>query len=93
MERSRIDIPYLPSNGTEGEWFMSEWCEKCQKDTIGRGGSIQCGILTKALLNKQPKQWVTNHHDGDRCLSFKAISDRKKYAKKQPKEQTKLLLN
>ena len=21
---------YRPSNGTEGEWFMEEWCGRCQ---------------------------------------------------------------
>ena len=24
--------PYLPSNGTEGEWFMEKWCANCLND-------------------------------------------------------------
>ena len=23
---------YRPSNGAEGDYFMAEWCEQCEKD-------------------------------------------------------------
>ena len=65
--------PYLPSNGTEGMMFMSEFCNKCYK-TSG------CTILIKSLCGYQPKQWI--YKDGEpTCTSF---NPNRPKAKKKP---------
>lgn len=74
-----MNDPYMPSNGTEGEWFLSIWCKNCQKDTLIRGGKKQCSILTKSLIGEQPKQWMYLR-DVPACTSFKHIKDKKRYA-------------
>ena len=52
---------YRPSNGTEGEMFMAQWCYRCIKEN-------GCTILTGAMVGKQPKQWVRN--PDPQCTSF-----------------------
>ena len=54
--------PYIPSNGTEGEIFMSEYCYKCYKYS-------GCTILTGSMVDKQPKQWIYKD-DRPTCTSF-----------------------
>ena len=53
---------YQPSNGTEGEIFQAQWCERCQKD---RFESKPCGILGRTMAyevndRRYPKEWVRN---------------------------------
>jgi hypothetical protein len=62
MKAENGDRPYRPSNGTEGEIFMSRWCFKCIKES-------GCTILTGALAGKTPKQWRKGQA-GSRCTSF-----------------------
>lgn len=57
-----VSKPYRPSNGTEGESFMSRWCYRCIKEN-------NCTILTGALFGKQPKQWRRGS-GGPLCTSF-----------------------
>ena len=33
----RAGTRYVPSNGTEGEIFHSEWCENCARDSVMNG--------------------------------------------------------
>lgn len=47
--------PYRPSNGTEGDIFMSRWCRRCTKDSEVL--KIYCPILNGALCGEQPKEW------------------------------------
>jgi hypothetical protein len=37
--------PYRPSNGTEGEMFQEQWCEKCEHDLAARKGGPPYGCL------------------------------------------------
>ena len=58
---------YRPSNGTEGDWFMSHFCYQCAAYNI-------CKIwpATMALgVNdpKYPKQWIETE-EGAECTSF-----------------------
>ena len=59
---------YRPSNGTEGDWFMSEFCFKCAAFNI-------CKILPATMAfdvdhPKYPKQWIRDEEDGVECTSF-----------------------
>ncbi len=65
---------YRPSNGSEGEWFMSQWCDRCVKDTPSR----PCRILGRTMVfdtrdKEYPHEWV--HDAGQwpgnpRCTAF-----------------------
>lgn len=67
--------PYRPSNGSEGECFQSEWCNRCEKD---RYESKPCRILGRTFFlevddPKYPKEWI--HNKGEwpgepRCTAF-----------------------
>lgn len=67
--------PYRPSNGSEGEWFMSIFCEKCEKD---RYESKPCGILGRTFAlgiddKGYPKEWIRDTGDwpgNPRCTAF-----------------------
>lgn len=54
---------YMPSNGSEGCWFMSIYCDKCYKKN-------SCTILSKSLVGNQPKQWIYNENNKPTCTSF-----------------------
>ena len=61
---------YRPTNGSEGEWFMSLWCERCIKDRPSK----PCSILGRALGMDiddagYPAEWVEDG-DGPRCTAF-----------------------
>jgi hypothetical protein len=72
------DVPYRPSNGTEGEMFMSDWCFRCERDKDG-----DCDILARTLAfnvddPRYPKEWVCKWAPADdgfplpipRCTAF-----------------------
>lgn len=54
---------YRPTNGTEGDIFMGQFCFRCIKES-------RCSILTGAMAGKSPRQWVQDD-DGPRCTSFR----------------------
>lgn len=64
--------PFRPSNSSEGDWFMSEWCERCRKDTEDE----PCPILMASMAYGvdepgYPAAWVTDE-SGPRCTAFLA---------------------
>ena len=62
---------YFPSNGTDGDYFMNEWCVNCRKDTMLRGGQTYCSILTGSMVSDshRVKQWI--YKNGvPTCTSF-----------------------
>lgn len=67
---------YCPSNGTEGEIFMSEFCERCRRWPDDPEAPDQCQIAGAALafnINDPefPAEWVSD--DGGltgRCTAF-----------------------
>lgn len=78
----RIPIqPYQPCNGTEGEWFTSQFCERCVKDcAINRCDGPDpvwedgCQILARAYAYKigdakYPSEWV-RIGDEPQCTAF-----------------------
>lgn len=74
MPNPKITSPYRPSNGSEGDWFMSKWCRRCVKDSA----AMPCGIIARSMAldigeKGYPREWVEDG-DGPRCTAF---SDRK----------------
>lgn len=60
---------YLPSNGTEGDIFMSMFCERCQRDNFeeetGEGG---CDIIAHSMCGPVA-EWI--YRDGKPyCIKF-----------------------
>ena len=60
---------YRPSNGTEGEWFMEEWCGRCQIKGI-------CKIWPQTFLYhitdpEYPSQWIYDENGAPICVSFR----------------------
>lgn len=62
--------PYRPSNGTEGDIFMSRWCSRCTKDSEASPCSIIGWTMAVDIGDPNyPKQWVTDEK-GPRCTAF-----------------------
>ncbi len=52
---------FRPSNGTEGDIFMGQWCEHCSKHAPG--DDVDCHILRDALATSMddqhyPPEWI-----------------------------------
>lgn len=63
-------IPWRPSNGTGGDIFRADWCDKCHREQ----GNRKCKIFTKTLIYdindpEYPKEWIDDD-DGPRCTAF-----------------------
>jgi len=68
MEGVKMEL-YRPSNGTEGDWFMGKFCEKCIYHEDG-----WCDIIDKSFWfdtddKEYPQEW---QYDGDNpiCTKF-----------------------
>ena len=55
---ARDGMPF--SNSTEGCAFTANWCDRCVHDKPARQDRYEdaCGILTLALVNKIPAEWI-----------------------------------
>jgi len=75
---------YRPSSGTEGEWFMREWCGHCERDKCQNGSKHPddctdddlCQIIGRTLLLSvddpdYPTEWIEDD-DGPKCTAFVA---------------------
>jgi hypothetical protein len=68
---------YMPSNGTEGEVFWSEWCCQCSRDRAMREGAPiedcdddeRCDILG-ASFRGEAKEWVYGTDGQPICTAF-----------------------
>lgn len=67
---------YRPSNGTEGEWFMANWCHRCERDRAfreGDGDSCQIAANTMAYDRDHPdypEEWRYNDAGRPVCTAF-----------------------
>ena len=50
--------PYMPSNGTDGEIFTSQWCDRCEHDV-----NEDCEILVRSLCGEQQNEWQYRHSE------------------------------
>jgi len=73
---------YRPSNGTEGEWFIGNWCGNCARDkSILEGISLdecdddqKCDIIARTFAYDMnhpdyPTEWVRTEN-GPICTAF-----------------------
>lgn len=50
---------YMPSNGSEGICFTSEWCDNCIHQHPDPEKQPQCdAVLLQSLIGKQPGEWI-----------------------------------
>ena len=71
--------PYRPCNGTEGEFFMSMWCEECERDKVLTGRatdeqanhdpSLYCEIIGRSFRSDEPLPEWTYGKDGQPCCT------------------------
>lgn len=72
--------PYRPSNGTEGDVFRADWCDKCERDRENREtGAGGCPIIVYTMAYeltdpKYPKEWRrradATEYPGAECTAF-----------------------
>lgn len=71
-EGNRVSLElYRPSNATEGDGFLAEWCGRCALD-------MHCKLVSATMRNRTgdpnyPVEWVRGPH-GPRCLAFVPVT-------------------
>jgi len=68
------------SNGTEGEMWQANWCDRCLRDAPFRNGisATGCPLILIAYCGQTPAEWLEQPDDSpDRyhCIEFKAPGD------------------
>ncbi|WP_153116047.1 hypothetical protein [Rhodocyclus tenuis] len=79
---------YRPSNGTEGEIFISHWCFACQRDKALRedrdvfecDDNERCDIVGNTMCydvedEKYPKEWRIGNDGQPCCTAFVPAGD------------------
>lgn len=66
---------YRPSNGSEGEWFVEEYCMQCLHCDPDPCGPKQCEILCATLVfgvdePGYPKEWTYNEKNEPICTKW-----------------------
>lgn len=69
-----MEKKYRPSNSSEGDHFMSKYCNQCLHDNPDPDQKPKCDILTASMVfdledPEYPKEWVYRKGKGT-CLSF-----------------------
>ena len=70
---------YRPSNGTEGEMFMEQFCYKCVHDKAYQDGTgDSCEIICNTMVYSiddpnYPKEWVFDSKGQPKCTKFEII--------------------
>jgi hypothetical protein len=72
---------YRPSNGTEGECFISQGCSRCERERAYREGGyddpdLACDIQTWTMAlgiddPKYPREWQYGDDGRPRCTAFR----------------------
>lgn len=67
--------PYRPSNGTEGEIFMEQFCYRCKHDSEWREHAKNpCPILCESLCG-QADGWVYDSTGRPMCTAFVEVKE------------------
>lgn len=75
--------PYRPCNGTEGEFFISMWCEECERDKVMNGQAthedadkdpdLYCEILNRSMRDEPLPEWTHGENGQPCCTQFVPI--------------------
>jgi len=74
--KERAGESYRPSNGTEGEIFMSAFCSKCKHDNLDpktySGGCEIIGLTMAFDTNdaEYPREWIIDSDGQPTCTAF-----------------------
>lgn len=68
------------SNGTDGEMWMSRWCERCSNDPVDPEEQAEngCPLILIALEGYTPAEWLRQSQDSpDRfhCVEYRGRDD------------------
>lgn len=66
--------PYRPSNGTEGEIFVAEWCANCELANFDDPENC-CTINLRAMMHRitdpeYPAEWQYSNGGVPQCTAF-----------------------
>lgn len=67
---------YRPSNGSEGDWFRGQFCDRCVRDRDWRESETNpCEILNATLCLSTddphyPSEWRYDENDDPVCMAF-----------------------
>lgn len=64
-----VSEPYRPSNGTEGECFMGQWCSNCERDKYQDCPIVANTFVYRVDDPKYPKEWIYGDN-GPECTAF-----------------------
>lgn len=85
VQKVRTEMkPYRPSNGTEGDIFMSRFCFECTRCNMEEDAAgPPCGILGRALGYslgdpEYPAEWIQDDH-GPRCTALTTAPEEETY--------------
>lgn len=77
--RSGTYRPYRPSNGTEGDIFMADWCEKCalfNPDDEDKACMINLRSLAHSIDDPEyPAEWQYSDGGVPMCTAFTTETD------------------
>lgn len=70
---------YSPSNGTEGMYFVSKYCENCIHEKFmhtQEHGDLCCDILSNSMCfspgdKEYPKEWIYDENGKPCCTTYK----------------------
>jgi len=67
--------PYQPSNGTEGSYFMEDFCFHCIHCDPDPEGEKQCEILCDTMVfnigdKEYPKEWIYDSLGKPTCTAY-----------------------
>jgi hypothetical protein len=91
------------ANSTEGETWMSNWCDRCLVDAPYRNGisPTGCPLIVTALIGQTPAEWINGPRDEHgrysitdqyHCVNFRAPGDggAEPRPKRTPRDQLEL---
>lgn len=67
-------VPF--SNGTEGDAWMSKWCQFCARDHQMHGPDGEgpgCGLICTAYVREWPEGWIPEPDDGRFSLPSRLV--------------------
>lgn len=76
---------YMPSNGSEGEYFINQWCSECARDKAMNGTVLRegrddneddwCEILGRSFREDAIPEWVYGEDGQPKCTEFVSMDE------------------